>query len=78
MPSLTDLLSRLPWFSDLNDFHRRQMITEVSARIVQEVGDDSFRELLAYWEHIAHTDAKWARYALLKESGLLEPPPRAA
>lgn len=74
LPRLTDLLGRLPWFDDLTDRHRGEMLAEVAARLIADEADDDFRALLEQWEQVAHVDAKWTRYRLLRHSGLLEPP----
>jgi hypothetical protein len=77
LPRLTDLLGRLPWFDDLSDRHRSEMLTEVAARLIADESDDDFRSVLQQWEHVAHVDAKWTRFGLLKHGGLLEPPGHA-
>ena len=77
LPPLTEVLSRLPWFSDLTRQHRAAMLAEVSDRLVVEVSREEFTAILARWSDVAHGDAKWARLQLLRQSGLLQPP-RAA
>ena len=74
LPRLTDLLGRLPWFDDLTDRHRDELLAEVTTRLISDGPEDDFRTLLEQWEHVAHVDAKWSRFTLLKHSGLLDPP----
>lgn len=77
LPPLTDVLGRLPWFSDLTREHRGAMLAEVSDHLVVEVSREQFTAILCRWSEVAHRDAKWARLQLLRQSGLLQPP-RAA
>ena len=72
-PSILDLLGRLPWFRDLNAEHRRELVEQVQARMALETSREHYAALLARWSEVAHVDQKWARYKLLRESGLLSP-----
>ncbi len=71
-PELHEVLRRLPWFRDLSRSHRTQMLTEVEL-VIAEATRDEFSTLLHRWSDVAHTDLKWSRFALLIESGLLDP-----
>jgi hypothetical protein len=73
-PTIPELLSRLPWFRDLNADHRREMIEQVNARMALETSREHYAALLESWSAIAHLDQKWARFELLRESGLLNTP----
>ncbi|MSQ42480.1 MAG: hypothetical protein EXR65_05535 [Dehalococcoidia bacterium] len=77
LPPLMDVLDRLPWFGDLTRQHRGELLAEVSDRLLVEGSREEFTALLVRWAAVAHSDAKWARLALLRHSGLLEQP-RAA
>ena len=70
-PPLVDVLGRLPWFRDLSRDHRAQMLDEINTRLVLEASRAEFTELLLEWGRVAHTDTKWARLQLLRDSGLL-------
>lgn len=77
LPPLTEVLGRLPWFGQLSDEHRDDMLAEFSDRLLSTTSRDEFTQRLRVWATVAHNDAKWARFRLLQESGLL-PPDRAA
>ncbi len=77
LPELQEVLQRLPWFRDLSRDHRDELLSDVAARLVVDASREEFAAVLAEWSDIAHRDLKWSRFALLLESGLLEPP-RAA
>ena len=70
-PTIPELLSRLPWFRDLNADHRREMIEQINARMALETSREHYAALLESWSEVAHLDQKWARFELLRESGLL-------
>lgn len=70
-PTIPQLLSRLPWFRDLTAEHRREMVEQVSARMQLETSREHYAALLESWCEVAHRDQKWARFELLRESGLL-------
>jgi hypothetical protein len=72
-PTIPELLGRLPWFRDLNAEHRREMVEQVQARMALETSREHYAALLVRWSEVAHIDQKWARYKLLRESGLLSP-----
>lgn len=72
-PPLDDVLSKLPWFTDLTWDHRERMIEDVSERLIGDTTRDEFTDLLLYWASIAHDDAKWVRLRMLRESGMLVP-----
>lgn len=74
-PSIDHLLGRLPWFGDLTREHRGEMLSDLAARLVVETTRDEFIEMLETWQTVAHMDAKWSRFGLLRMSGVLEPPP---
>lgn len=76
-PPLVDVLGRLPWFRDLSRDHRAQMLEQVSARLAVECSRAEFTEILLHWASVAHSDPKWARLELLRDSGLLDPPQAA-
>ena len=73
LPPLTDVLGRLPWYRDLSAEHRGEMLTEIGDRLVTRTSREEFARLLEHWSSIAHHDAKWARFRLLHESGMLSP-----
>jgi len=77
LPELSEVLQRLPWFGELTHEHRADMLSEVLERLVVDASSEEFTALLLSWSEVAHRDVKWSRFALLRESGLLEPP-RAA
>ena len=74
-PPLVDVLARLPWFRDLSRDHRSQMLADVTARLVVDASREEFTEMLLEWARVAHEDTKRARLELLRDSGLLNPPP---
>ena len=76
LPPLTDVLGRLPWFSQLSNAHRTEMLAEFSDRLIATTSRDEFTNRLRTWALVAHQDEKWSRFRLLQESGL--PPNRAA
>ncbi|MEZ4502032.1 MAG: hypothetical protein R3C39_05370 [Dehalococcoidia bacterium] len=71
VPTITELLSRLPWFRDLTSEHRRQMVEQISACMTDTMTREQYAGLLEEWAVLAHRDQKWARFELLRESGLL-------
>jgi hypothetical protein len=77
LPPLTEVLGRLPWYGQLTDEHRSEMLAEFSDRLLMTTSRDEFTSRLRVWASVAHEDAKWARFRLLQDSGLL-PPHRAA
>ena len=77
LPPLTEVLERLPWYGQLSDEHRASMLEEFSDRLLATTSREEFTKRLRAWATVAHDDAKWARFRLLQESGLL-PPNRAA
>lgn len=77
LPPLTEVLGRLPWYGQLTNEHRADMLAEFSDRLIATTSREEFTERLRAWATIAHHDAKWSRFHLLQESGLL-PPDRAA
>jgi hypothetical protein len=76
-PRLDEMLQRLPWFRDLTREHRSDLLAEVVDQLVVDASSEEFTALLVAWSAIAHRDLKWSRFALLRESGLLEPPAAA-
>jgi hypothetical protein len=70
-PEVTELLARLPWFRDLSKDHRRQMIEQITQSMDAATSRDEYTTLLEQWAVVAHIDQKWARFELLRESGLL-------
>ena len=74
---MREVLTRLPWFRDLSRDHRTEMLSEVVEQLILEASKDQFTDLLDHWAEISHSDLKWSRLELLRESGLLDPP-RAA
>ncbi|MDA0353549.1 MAG: hypothetical protein O3A10_15270 [Chloroflexi bacterium] len=77
LPPLTDVLGRLPWYGQLTDEHRASMLAEFSDRLLATTSREEFTRRLRAWSTVAHEDAKWSRFRLLQDSGLL-PPNRAA
>ena len=74
-PPLVDVLARLPWFRDLSRDHRAKMLEDVAARLAVESSREEFTDVLLDWARIAHSDTKWARLQLLRDSGLLQDSP---
>jgi hypothetical protein len=72
-PTIPELLGRLPWFRDLTSAHRREMVEQINARMTQDTSREHYAALLERWSEVAHVDQKWARFELLRESGLLTP-----
>lgn len=70
-PPVIDLLTKLPWFRDLTEEHRSQMVAEITSTMRHATTREQYATLLEIWADVAHADAKWARFALLRESGLL-------
>ncbi|MSP21916.1 MAG: hypothetical protein EXR66_02675 [Dehalococcoidia bacterium] len=68
---MPELLGKLPWFRDLTADHRREMVEQIDARMTIETSREHYAALLESWAEVAHVDQKWARYELLRESGLL-------
>ncbi len=77
LPPLTEVLGRLPWYGQLSDVHRADMLAEFSDRLLATTSRAEFTQRLRAWSTIAHDDAKWSRFRLLQDSGLL-PPTKAA
>lgn len=71
VPPLTDVLGRLPWYPQLTEKHRADMLAEFSDQLLMNTSRDEFTRRLRAWADIAHFDAKWSRFQLLRESGLL-------
>jgi hypothetical protein len=72
-PTIPELLSRLPWFRDLTTEHRREMVEQINARMTLDTSREHYAALLERWSEVAYIDQKWARFELLRESGLLSP-----
>ena len=73
VPPLTEVLGRLPWYGQLTEEHRADMLEEFSDRLLAMTSREEFTSRLRVWAAIAYTDAKWARFRLLQDSGLLPP-----
>ena len=71
LPPLEDVLGKLPWYVDLTQQHRGDLLFEVQSRLGGNASREEYAELLEQWALVAHRDAKWARFELLRESGLL-------
>ena len=71
VPPLSDVLGRLPWYAQLTEEHRADMLSEFSEQLLLSTSRDEFTRRLRAWADIAHLDAKWSRFQLLRESGLL-------
>ncbi|PZC43934.1 MAG: hypothetical protein DK306_001983 [Chloroflexi bacterium] len=68
---LSDVLGSLTWYAQLSEEHRTDMLAEFSDQIVMNTSRDEFTRRLRAWVDIAHLNAKWSRFQLLQESGLL-------
>lgn len=68
---LEDVLGKLPWFGDLSARHRDELLSDVQAHLNDSTTREAYAALLEKWARIAHRDAKWNRFELLRESGLL-------
>jgi hypothetical protein len=71
VPPLDTVLEKLPWFRDLTRLHRDEMLDEVQSHLKIDTTRDEYASLLERWAGVAHGDAKWTRFELLRESGLL-------
>jgi hypothetical protein len=71
VPPLSDVLGRLPWYPQLTEEHRSDMLAEFSDQLLMNTSRDEFTRRLRAWADVAHFDAKWSRFQLLQESGLL-------
>ena len=71
MPPLSDVLGRLPWYAQLSEAHRADMLAEFSDQLLMNTSRNEFTRRLRAWADIAHFDAKWSRFQLLQQSGLL-------
>ena len=49
------------------------MIDQVTGRLTLDASREEFTALLLEWAQVAHDDTKWARFSLLRDSGLLQP-----
>ena len=71
LPPLDTVLGKLPWFRDLTRPHREEMLGDVQSHLKIDTTREEYASLLERWARIAHGDAKWTRFELLRESGLL-------
>ncbi len=71
LPPLDTVLEKLPWFGNLTRQHRHEMLDEVQSYLKIDTTRDEYASLLERWAWIAHGDAKWTRFEMLRESGLL-------
>lgn len=71
LPSLRPILAKLPWFGDLAPRHREDMLDEVQDLMIAGTTRDIYAELLQRWADVAHGDLKWAKFELLRVSGML-------
>ena len=71
LPPLADVLAKLPWFYDLTSANRSRLLDEVTERLVIDSTREEFESVLDRWSLTAHVDAKWSRFEVLRESGLL-------
>jgi hypothetical protein len=71
LPPLDDVLGKLPWFGDLSQQHRGELVAEIAARLAVETSREEFTDLLLRWSEVAHGDAKWRRFHQLRSSGIL-------
>lgn len=71
LPPLADVLAKLPWFYDLTSANRSRLLDEVNERLVSDSTREQFESVLDRWAVTAHVDAKWSRFEVLRESGLL-------
>jgi hypothetical protein len=70
---LTDALAKLPWYRDLTDGHRGELLDKVAALMSRTSQRAEYEGLLRHWSTVAHDDAKRSRFRLLHDSGLLRP-----
>lgn len=71
VPPLSDVLGRLSRYAQLTEEHRADMLAEFSDQLLMNTSREEFTRRLRAWADIAHFDAKWSRFQLLRESGLL-------
>ena len=71
LPPLADVLAKLPWFYDLTSANRSRLLDEVTERLVINSTREEFESVLDRWSLTANVDAKWSRFEVLRESGLL-------
>lgn len=72
-PTMSELLSRLPWWHDLTQTHRQEMVAVIESRMSVVTSKVVYAKILEDWQVVAERDAKWARFEFLRESGILEP-----
>jgi hypothetical protein len=70
---LTEALGKLPWYRDLTDGHRTELLGEVTGLMSRTSQRAEYESLLRHWSGVAHGDAKRSRFRLLHDSGLLRP-----
>lgn len=70
---LTEALGKLPWYRDLTDGHRDDLLGAVTALMSRTSQRVEYEALLRHWSTVAHDDAKRSRFRLLRDSGLLRP-----
>ncbi len=71
LPSLQPILAKLPWYGDLAPRHRDDMLDEVQDLMVAGTTRPIYAKLLERWAEVAHSDLKWAKFELLRISGIL-------
>jgi hypothetical protein len=69
--SLPDILDRLPWFEDLTEEHQAELLNITADHIAVGSPLSEFVDVLLHWSEVAHADAKWARFDMLRETGIL-------
>ena len=75
--SLPDILDRLPWFDDLSEDHQIELIDVTADHIAIGSPLSEFVDVLLHWSEVAHADAKWTRFAMLRETDILSEDPLA-
>ena len=69
--SLPDILDRLPWFEDLTEDHQVELMNVTADHIALGSPLSEFVDVLLHWSEVAHGDAKWTRFGMLRETGIL-------
>ncbi|HJM89367.1 MAG TPA: hypothetical protein QF624_07035 [Dehalococcoidia bacterium] len=72
---LERVLGKLPWYGNLTSLHRDHLMAEVAALMDEGSTRAGYAALLERWSVAAHSDEKWARYELLRASGIFNHDP---
>ncbi len=73
VPPLKKVLAKLPWFDELTAEHSDDLLDRLQELMFEGSTRDDYESLLIRFAEVAHTDAKWGRFAVLRENGLCTP-----